>query len=122
MCGKKSTWRGQRLSLRPSSRYFIFLLSAQLLLTLFFPLDAPSEGVRLVREKLGEAPVDIGEDIPFVAPDIDVPLSAVVESRNGEEVTLSCTVKPCLPHPSFAFYHNDQIIHPGEHLPDLKIR
>ncbi|OQV25891.1 Titin [Hypsibius exemplaris] len=76
-------------------------------------LDVPSEGVRLVREKLGEAPVDIGENIPFVAPDIEVPLMSVTNSYNGEEVTLSCTVKPCLPHPSFAFYHNDQIIHPA---------
>jgi Immunoglobulin I-set domain len=81
-----------------------------------FLVDVPSEGVRLVREKLGERSIDMGENIPFIGPEIDIALPSIIESRNGEEVILTCTVKQCLPHPSFAFYHNDQIIHPGKKL------
>lgn len=76
-------------------------------------LDVPSEAVQLVGEKLGERRVNIGEDLPFAGPEIDVPLPSSVETYNGEETTLSCSVKHCLPHPSFAWYKGDQMIHPA---------
>ncbi|XP_055350635.1 titin-like [Paramacrobiotus metropolitanus] len=76
-------------------------------------LDVPSEAVQLVGEKLGERRVAIGEDLPFAGPEIDVPLPPTVEAYRGEEIKLSCSVKHVLPHPSFAWYKGDQMIHPA---------
>lgn len=92
---------------------FGYTLTFLVCFVILFFIDVPSEAVQLVGEKLGERRVTVGEDLPFSGPEIDVPLATHTEGTNGEETTLSCSVKHCLPHPSFAWYKGDQMIHPG---------